>query len=402
MRRLLYESLWKELNKSKPMTFISGPRQAGKTTLAKQIAETYQDKTYFNWDINDNKPLLLQTPYFFQNMKRMGPGKPLVVFDEIHKYRPWKNYLKGVYDGFSEDFDFLVLGSGRLNIYRKGSDSLAGRYYLLTLWPLTLAELVDKRRSYDEFWEDPLHLSDEQKTPWDDLDRLSGFPEPFFSGKETEYKRWSTTYHSQMVREDIRSLIDIRRVEDMEALLYLLPSRVGSPLSLDSLAKALQVSHSAVRGWLEAFERFFLVFRLSPWSRRISRALVKEKKLYLVDAAMNTSPAARFENRVALELLRAVTNWNELGRGRFSLHYVRNKEKEEVDFLIAESNEPKLLIETKLSDDNVSKSLLKFQNALQVPAVQLVNARSETYRLFSNAGQKVLVAPAPRWLAGLP
>jgi hypothetical protein len=403
MERKLYQKIWDELSAEKPMIFLAGPRQAGKTTLARMVSSTFSNSIYFNWDLVTNKRLLIEKPTFFQDINRKDNSLPLVVFDEIHKYKKWKNYLKGVYDEFSDQYKFLVLGSGRLNIFQKGGDSLAGRYFLFTLLPLTLAELGQRRRPFDALIKNPLELPDSDKSlesEWRQLSRVGGFPEPYLSGKETFYRKWSTGYGQQLIREDIRNLTAIKDVDSMEVLFSLLPSRIGSPLSLASLARDVQVSFNSIRDWLEIFESFFLVFRIPSWGKKISRAITKEKKLYLYDYAHIPNEPEKFENMVALELWRAVSNWNDLGLGDFGLHYVRNKEKEEVDFLLTSGHNPILLVEAKLSDTAPAKSLLKFQSALNVPAVQLVN-KPDIHKVFSNHGLQTLVVTASRWLAGL-
>ncbi len=402
--RELYLDIWRDCASHKAMVFLVGPRQAGKTTLARIIAGDFANQVYFNWDLVTNKRLLIEKPTFFEELNRKDETAPLVVLDEIHKYRRWKNYLKGIYDQFSGHYKFLVLGSGRLDIFQKGGDSLAGRYFQFTLWPFTLAELQGERRPFQEFIRDPLRVPAQSNSSgkiWNQLAVLSGFPEPYLSGKETVYRRWSRSYHQQLIREDIRNATDIKNIDDTEVLFSLLPSKVGSPLSLDGLARDLQVSFNSVRSWLQVFESFFLVFRISPWTTKIARAITKEKKLYLYDYAILTDPAAKFENMVALELLRAVSNWNDLGLGDFSLHYARNREKEEVDFLLARDKKPLLLVECKFSEEAVSKGLLKFQAMLDVPAVQLVN-KPGVHKIISHGHQKVVVVTANRWLPGLP
>jgi predicted AAA+ superfamily ATPase len=167
------------------------------------------------------------------------------------------------------------------------------------------------------------------------------------------------------------------------------------------LARDLKVAYNSVRSWLSVFERFFLIFSLPPWTRRIVRAIQKERKVYLWDAPRIKEPGARFENMVALELYRAVTAWNDMGYGSFSLHFIKNKEQQEVDFLIANEREPVVLIETKLSDKEPSPGLKKFQGALKIPAIQLVE-KSEGYRIIPNGGRNILIAPAYQWLSILP
>lgn len=387
------------------MVFLAGPRQAGKTTLARLIAEGFTNSLYCNWDIPDHRTRLLKNPAFFTTLTRRDASKPLIILDEIHKYRDWKNYLKGVYDQFIAEYQFLVTGSGRLDLYQKGGDSLAGRYLLFNLWPFTMGELGGSERSLKDFLADPLAVSIEadgkRMETWERLEALSGFPEPFLSGRASSYRRWSNAYSQRLIHEDIRELTDIRSVTDVETLFHLLPSKVGSPLSVPSLAGDLKVSYNTVQSWLSVFDRFFLTFSLSTWTERISRAIQKERKLYILDVPRIKDPAARFENMVALELWRAISCWNALGEGDFSLHFIKNKEKQEVDFLIANEREPFLLVECKLGDEQLSKALLAAQRALRVPAVQLVRS-GPGYRTFANGGLPVLLAPACQWCAGLP
>ena len=400
-----YVKTWQDLARDKSMVFCVGPRQAGKTTLSKIIAEAYPNNLYFNWDDPRNRSRLIESPFFFEDIVRKDASPPLIIFDEIHKYKDWKNYLKGVYDQFHSGYQFLVSGSGRLDIYQKGGDSLAGRYFLFHLWPFTIAELGGARKTIEVFLEDPLGISSAGSKAllekWKRLSVLSGFPEPYLANRVTTYRRWTTTYSSQLIREDIRDLTGIRSIGEIETLYFLLPSKVGSPLSVPSLAADVKVSYNTLQNWLSVFERFFLTFSISSWSKRIARAIQKERKVYLFDIPRVEDPGARFENMIALELWRAVTNWNDLGHGQFSLHFVKNKEKQEVDFLIANNRKPFLLVEAKLSETKPTAPLRKFQSALRIPAVQL-NEEAEGYRLYSNNGQSILIAPAYQWLSQLP
>lgn len=403
-RRPLYMETWRQLATDKAMVFLSGPRQSGKTTLARTIAEEFTNHVNFNWDLDKDKTLLLKNPAFFQELNRKDASSPLVIFDEIHKYRRWKNYLKGIYDTFADQYRFLVLGSGRLDMYQKGGDSLAGRYFQFQLWPFTLAELGAQQFYFETFYQNPLQmppLSSALIETWSQLAAFTGYPEPFLSGKKTFYETWARTYRRQLIREDIRDATLLRRIGDLELLYSLLPDRVGSSFSMESVGEILHVSPISVSHWLETFEAFYLIFRISPWHRRLARAIRKEKKVYLFDPSPIAEAGAQFENRVALELWRAVSTWNDRGWGQFDLHFIRNKEKEEVDFLISSKDKPFLLIETKLSDDKISKSLIKFQSVLEVPGVQLVNRRG-VYKSIQTGHVKTLVADAPQWLSGLP
>jgi predicted AAA+ superfamily ATPase len=404
--RPAYVKIWETLAADKGMVFLSGPRQAGKTTLAKSIADGFPNTLYCNWDIPEHRLSLLQDSTFFTSLPRRDSSRPFVIFDEIHKYREWKNYLKEVYDQFVGEYQFLITGSGRLDLYQKGGDSLAGRYLLFHLWPFTAGELGGIDRPLNDFLSDPLVMTMDQAAAhaatWEGLEALSGFPEPFLRGRAASYRRWSANYSQRLIRDDIRELTEIRSVTDMETLYHLLPSKVGSPISAPSLANDLRVTYNTVQNWLAMFERFFLTFSLPTWTRQISRAIQKERKVYLFDAPRIKDPAARFENMVAIELWRAISCWNAMGAGEFTLHFIRNKEQQEVDFLIANEREPFLLVECKLVDEQPAKSLLAMQRALQAPAVQLVRTAAPGFRTYRNGDHPVLVAPASQWCAGLP
>jgi predicted AAA+ superfamily ATPase len=403
--RELFVRTWQELAQEKGMIFLSGPRQSGKTTLAKIIAASFTNSLYFNWDIPEHRTRFLRNHHFFESVERKDSTAPLIIFDEIHKYRDWKNALKGIYDEFHDAYRFLVTGSGRLDLYQKGGDSLAGRYFPFHLFPLTVAELGGRRRPFEEFHRSPLQIrmegAGEAQSIWEQLSELSGFPEPYLSGRKTTWRRWSQTYARQLVREDIRDLAGIKSVQDLETLYLLLPTKVGSPLSVPSLAGDLKASYNSVRNWLDVFERFYLTFSIATWTGRITRSIQKERKIYLWDYAQIKDPAARFENMVAAELQRAVVLWSDLGYGRFSLHFLRDRNKREADFLIVDEGAPFLLVETKLGDAEPAKALRFFQEQLEIPAVQLTGD-GDSYRLFNSGERQLLVAPASVWLSHLP
>lgn len=402
--RILYQKIWEKLSSYKNMILLSGPRQSGKTTLAKIISKGFNNQVYYNWDAIPSKRKLIEDPYFFEKTDRMDESIPLVILDEIHKYSDWKNYLKGVYDSFADEYKFLVTGSGRLDLYQRGGDSLAGRYMKFHLLPFTYSELTNHQYSVPYFLDHLFRFQEDKKTDydlWDSLFELSGFPEPFLKGEKDFYRLWSNNYQHQLLREDIRDSTQIKKFYSLEILYSLLPLKIGSPLSLSSLNSDVRVSVDSIKTWLEVFEMHYLIFRISPWTNKIPRAIKKDKKVYLFDYVQIDDESIRFENMIGLELYRAILNWNDLGLGDFSLHYIRNKEKEEVDFLICKNHHPILLIECKLSDENISKNLIKFQNKLDVPAIQLVN-KKHIGRIVTNQKNKILVISAPRWLSFLP
>lgn len=384
------------------MLFLAGPRQSGKTTLAKALLKV-RPGTYWNHDIPGDRALLVKKPLFYEEIDRGGSGNPLVVLDELHKFPRWKNYLKGAFDSSHEGFRFLVTGSGRLDLYRKGGDSLAGRYFLHRLFPLTIGELADRPRDLADFLAHPYRLPDRAapKGAWEGLERWSGFPEPFLKGQDAFHRRWSLAYRAQLVREDIRDLTQVRQITQLETLAALLPDRVGSLLSLNALREELGVAFETVKNWIGIMERFLLVFLVRPWSRGVARSLRKEPKLYFYDWTAVDDPAGRFENMVALHLLEASTRWTASGAGEYGLHFVRNRMKQEVDFLVTDGGKPLFLVEAKQSDTEAPASLISFSKKLGVPAILLVNLKGVS-RTPMIHDARVTVVSAESWLAALP
>ncbi len=403
MRRRDYlKRIWSDFNAEKNMILVSGPRQAGKTTFAKDIASTEPVSLYFNYDIPANKARILTQPTFFEEVDRKKGNLPLIILDEIHKYRDWKNYLKGIYDGYAEEFRFLVTGSGRLALSRKKGDALAGRYLHFHLYPFTIGEIFASSIGMEDgsiITEIPEQNAIAYEA-WETMFRVSGFPEPFLKGTKLKYRRWANSYHSQVIRDDIRNEFAVRQVDTMEALYFLLSQSIGSPFSFSNHARTLKISHKTVSSWIKVFEQFFLVFKIRPYSKHISRSLVKEPKIYFYDYCRISDEAQRFENMVAIELSRAVTNWNDFGLGEYKLWYLRNKQKEEVDFLVTKNANPLFMVEAKFSEMSVSPHLIKFQNILHIPAIQLINKKN-VGRKIRNGHDAILVATAANWLSCL-
>jgi uncharacterized protein len=402
--RLLAEDVRLVLGDWRKMVFLSGPRQVGKTTLAKAILSERPGR-YFNWDVALDRKTLAKSPTFFENELAGDATKPpLVVFDELHKYGRWKSYLKGLYDGLGDRYAFMITGSGRLDVYKRGGDSLLGRYMPLCLFPFSVAELAGRRatwasfqRSLDELGSS--HKSDQES--FTSLVRLGGFPEPFLRASEAFRRTWSAGRTERLVREDIRDATTLRELSLLEMLAHLLPDRVGSPLSLNSMREDLGVAFETVRSWVGVLDAFYYSFRLAPWTKKLARALQKEAKLYLWDWADVEAEGARFENLVALHLLKAVRTWTQVGEASLDLSYARDKQKREVDFVIVEKNRPRVLVECKLSDTTLSPHLLAFQEALDVPhAVQLVQ-QSGVARHTTIGKRSQWVVSADRWLAKL-
>jgi len=318
-----------EADLARKMVFVAGPRQVGKTTLAKSLPHAAAG--YRNWDVAKDRTELLTG---------VLPDAPLWIFDELHKYRSWRNWLKGLWDGRRHGQRILVTGSARLDYYRHSGDSLQGRYHLLRLHPFSCAELGFDRAAELE-----------------QLHRLGGFPEPFLSGSETVARRWSREYASRLMQEDVRDLERIQDVGNLELLLRRLPDLVGAPLSINALREDLQVNHKTAAHWLTVFERLYAIFRLSPLGTAKIRAIKKAQKHYHWDWSAVADPAARFENLVASHLLKWV-HWQQDTQGLdLELRYFRDTDGREVDFVVCDRRKPVLLVECKLGDDALDKSL---------------------------------------------
>ncbi|MBI1869776.1 MAG: ATP-binding protein [Chlamydiae bacterium] len=389
------------------MSFIAGPRQIGKTTAVQRfLKEEGQDHLYYNWDTATVKRKYIANPLFFIEDIPSDHNQSWVAFDEIHKYPKWKNLLKGYYDEWHEKTQFIVTGSARLDLFRRSGDSLVGRYFLFKMLPLGVREIVSNPRSSpNPEWtpKDASPIFPEANRDFgealDHLIHLTGYPEPLSVGTEEFYTRWRDQHISLILHEDLRDLTKITQIQKLETLLYLLPERIGAPLSLNSLVTPLEVAHGSIRSWLEAMKRVYLIFSIKPWTARLSRSILREEKYYFWDWGMADKVGAKFENFVAVQLQRAISCWNEKGKGNFQLHYIRTKEGQEIDFAITNKNKVVLLIEAKENETSLSKSLPYFQEKVQSDlAIQVVNKRN----IYIQKGKGLYIVGADRLFSLLP
>lgn len=373
------------------MRFISGPRQCGKTTLAKRKLEEEGCATcYFNWDFRPVKNLYRDNPAFFWEACQLAHKrheKYWVCFDEIHKMPKWKNILKGTFDTYEHDIQFIVTGSARLDWFRKSGDSLVGRYFLFHLMPVTLRELCAGSPApaplggANEFLNQQLGRGTGQSEAMAALLQYSGFPEPLEKHSAAFHQKWQETYMDQLVREDFRDITAIRELENIAAMSQFLGPRIGSPLSLNSLKEDLQVSYNAARSYLKALELGCVIFSLSPYSKKITRSVKKEKKVYFYDWTRVADPSFRFENYVAVECLSLIQYWNDQGLGPWGLQYIRTKEGKETDFLLTLKGAPWLLIEAKLTKQEIDSHHLRQAAELGgIPFVQVIAENQVTTR----------------------
>lgn len=372
------------------MVFISGPRQVGKTTLAKKIGdERFLDKyVYFNWDNRQDRKVILN--------ENFPSDKKLFIFDEIHKYSGWKNYLKGQFDKHKEKFSILVTGSARLDIYKKGGDSLLGRYHSCRLHPFSLGELLDNKLSVVPFKEIVFPVNNKDGV-FDALFRFGGFPEIFIKQSEKELRRWHNERADRLIREDIRDIENIRDLSALEVLVELLPDKVGSLFSLNSLREDLSVTHKTMSSWIDILEKFYYHFRVYPFQSNKIKSLRKEPKLYLWDWSEIENEDIRFENMLACHLLKFCDFLFDIEGYKAELYYLRDKEQREVDFLVAVEGKPWFCVEVKKMFKGIPVSLKYFVEKLKIPfAFEVVRERNKDF-----IKDNIRVISADKFLTGL-
>ncbi len=364
------------------MVFVTGPRQVGKTFIARQIMQEFHKPVYLNHDVLNDRRIIQNSAWL--------PDADLIVFDEIHKMKNWKNFLKGVYDARSENQAILVTGSARMETYRQSGASLAGRYLHLRLNPLSVKELHS-------------HFSPHEAV--ERLNDLGGFPEPFLTEMKSDVQtareyaaRWRNQYFTDLIREDILDFSRIQETKTMKLLVELLRSRVASPISYKSIAEDLQVAPNTVKKYIQILESLYIIFLVPPFHKNIARAILKEPKIYFYDSGyVKGGDGVRFENTCAVCLLKHVQFRHDAKGRNTHLNYVRTKDGKEVDFAIVEDDELEKLIEVKMSDNNPSPALALFaQRCPKAQALQLVHhLRQEEHR------RGVDVLRAGDWLSGL-
>jgi len=367
-RRYLAKQVQNDLKEK--MVFVAGPRQCGKTTMAQALL--HHPEGYLSWDIRRHRDIILREEW---------PDVSLIVLDEIHKFRRWRNILKGLFDQQGQRTRILVTGSARLDYYRFGGDSLQGRYHLLRLYPLSVAELALKTAS-------------ELST----LLRLGGFPEPYFGASETKARRWSREYRSRLLEENLVGLESVHDMGTLEQMMIRLPDLVGSPLSLNALREDLQVNFRTVERWANILERLYAIFRVSPLGAPVIRAVKKEQKHYHLDWTLPEKEAQRFENLVAVHLKKWV-DFEVDTKGRpLELRYFRDVTGREVDFVIVENKIPLSFIECKWSDEPVHPALRYVQNRFPQAEYWQISAVG-TKDFQSSSG--IRVCPALKFLKRL-
>ncbi|MBI5274121.1 MAG: ATP-binding protein [Chlamydiales bacterium] len=371
MERYQKAAILRDLRKK--MVLLAGPRQVGKTTLAKAIAKEFESSIYLNYDRLEDRKLILQEAWI--------PSVELIILDEIHKMPEWKNYLKGIYDTKSEHQKILVTGSARLEIFNQVGDSLAGRYFLHRLMPFSPAECdrVDIEYTIDRFLE------------------RGGFPEPFLAEELVDANRWRLQYVDSLLREDVLDFENIQNLNAIRLVFELLRKRVGSPISYTSIAQDVAISPNTVKKYIQILEALYIVFRITPFSNNIARSLLKEPKIYFFDTGLvQGDDGIKLENFIAGCLLKHVLAKIDYEAQTYVLHYLHTKERQEVDFALVYNDQVEKIIEVKHSDHQLNPGLKYFHEKYQLPAIQIVK---ELKREKIESG--IEIVSALRFLKGL-
>ncbi len=328
---------------SQKMVFLGGPRQVGKTTLAQSLLKNYRDDhpAYLNWDSDIHRNKIKN-----RNWPR---SEPLIVLDEIHKFKNWRNMVKGFYDTLKNSHSFLITGSARLDHFRKGGDSLLGRYHYYRLHPYSLSELDFEPGSMEK------------------LMQFGGFPEPYHASDERQLRRWHLQRLNRLIRTDLRDLENIRDLDKMYSLAEELPNRVGSPLSINSLANDIEVDFKTMRNWLTILSSLYYSFQIAPFGSAKIRAVKKEQKLYMWDWSQVDSPGLRFENLVASHLLKYCHYLEDVQGFKMELRFLRDTDKREIDFVVLKNKKPVFAVECKHGEKSTSPHIFYFRDRTTIP-----------------------------------
>lgn len=354
----LYANMLREHFRShRQMALLSGPRQVGKTTTCRSIATHY-----LNWDSLDDRRRILRGPDAVAaglGLEQLADRPTVVVLDELHKYPKWRAFLKGFFDVHGDRVRILVTGSSRIEVARRGGDSLMGRYFPYRMHPWSVAECLTTALP-DKLIRLPLPISD---ADWDALLMHGGFPEPFLKRDTRFTRRWQSLRLEQLTRGDLRELTQLQNLGAMEALAVLLAEQSAGQLVYARLSRDIGVAVDTARHWVDLLSRLHYGFLVRPWFRNVRRALRKEPKWYLRDWSAVADAGAHAETFVACHLLKAVEGWTDLGLGSFELRYLRDKQQREVDFLVVRDRQPWFLVEVKRADTRLTEDLDYFQQA---------------------------------------
>ena len=393
--RLYSDAIRRHLENDRQMVFVSGPRQVGKTT----VCEGFQSH-YLNWDKGSDRDVILKGEDSVAETIGANQAKkqlPVLTLDELHHFKKWKQFLKGFFDTYGKKVRVLVTGSARMNVYKRGGDSLMGRYFPYRMHPLSVGEILHPTVQDME----TSHPAEIHAADWNRLVEFGGFPEPFSRADKMFLRKWRQLRFEQLLREDIRKDTSIRELDQIESMARILSERSGEQLVYASLGKEVQVSEITTRNWVATLCSFYFGFLVKPWSQHIENAIRKTPKWFLRDWSGITDIGKRNETILACHLLKAVEYWTDMGFGECDLYYIRDKQKKEADFLVSKDGKPWFLAEAKTSDTKLSPALSAYQKATGAKhAFQVVfNLPFEDVDCFTYADPTIV--PAKTFLSQL-
>ncbi|MBR6587518.1 MAG: ATP-binding protein [Kiritimatiellae bacterium] len=387
--RIYQTMIESHLKNYRQMVFVSGPRQVGKTTMCEAVASTY-----LSWDDEDVRRAIQSGQRAVADKYALNvaaESEKVLVYDEIHKYSKWKQFLKGFYDLYGRNLRIVATGSAKMDVYKKGGDSMMGRYFPYRMHPLSVAELLDVSIPDERIVRSPKRLSDDE---WTALVRFGGFPDPFVNRDVRFSRRWNSLRFEQLLKTDMRDLTRISELDQLSALAEILSNRSGEQLVYKSIGRDLGVDEKTAKKWIKTLKYLYFGFEVRPWFRNIENSIRKMPKWYLRDWANIQDEGKRAETFIACHLLKAVEGWTDLGYGEFSLGYLRDKSRREVDFVVTRDGIPWFLVEVKKSDTSLSEALAFFQKRTGAAhAFQVVmDAAYGEYDCFAIHSPKVVSA----------
>jgi len=358
MERYLKNFILEDLKKK--IVLLTGPRQSGKTTLSKMLSNNFD---YLNFDNPEHRLGFLERSW--------DRAKDLIIFDELHKLKNWKSWLKGIYDTEGVQPRIIVTGSAKLDTYRKVGDSLAGRFFQFRLHPLDLKEIKK------------IENPDDLQTVLERLLDVGGFPEPYLEGSTRFYNRWKRSHLDIILKQDLIDLENVQQITSIETLIQLLRKRVGNPVSYNSLARDLQCSDKTVKRWLTILENMYVIFRVGPFHRNIARTILKAPKYYFYDTGQVIGDSGiKLENLTACALLKEIHYIEDYFGEQAQLYYLKTKDNREIDFFVTRKEAPFLMAEVKWADTSPSRNFTVFSKFFpHVRKVQIVKEldRQKTY-----------------------
>lgn len=359
----LYDALLAEhLANHRQMALVSGPRQVGKTTTCRNHADSYA-----NWDNLDDREQILGGPAKLVerlHLNRISEKIPTALFDELRKYPRWKQFLKGFFDTYADRVRIIVTGSSRMDTYRRGGDSLMGRYFIYRMHPFTVAEVL-----HQDLPDQKRIVRPPKRIKPEDFEALwshGGYPEPFLKRDSRFTGRWRAIRMEQLLRGDVRDLTQIQQIDQLEMLVKLLADRSSGQIVYSNLARNVRVTIDTVKRWVDALGSLHHGFLIKPWFKNVSRSLRKEPKWFLRDWVGIENAGNKAETFVACHLLKAVEGWTDMGFGKFQLTYLRDKRQREVDFLVVRDGKPWFLVEVKKGEESIGEALRYYQEQLKV------------------------------------